>query len=259
MPLKEKAPSNASQEDAQPLSATSRSAKVANARTLQRICDRINAGVGSPTGVAPSERRRRAEQRHLSPMQPKLPSAYPHFRHSRAPFHHPPPSSVISAPPPSFLRRQEPRSTHTPSPSYPHPLSVIPTPPLRHTRTPLVIPAPLLRHSCAGRNPHAPHHSANTHPFPNSSLPPGRGEVRWGVGRHEPRTNATPQSPTPRIPHTPSSVIPAPSPSFLRRQEPAPPTPPRPTHYPHPTQPMQERRRCDGRLCLTGRRLLGVL
>ena len=38
------------------------------------------------------------------------------------------------------------------------------------------------RHSCAGRNPH-PHI-----PFPNSSLPPSRGEVRWGW---KPRAAAT--------------------------------------------------------------------
>ena len=83
----------------------------------------------------------------------------------------------------------------------------------------------------------------NTHPFPNSSLPPSRGEVRWGVGvpsrRHRPRpapiTHAIPP-PSPPLPSviparpsvtpTPPSVIPAPAPSFLRRQEPTRRSPP---------------------------------
>ena len=114
--------------------------------------------------------------------------------------------------------------------------------------TPSVIPAPPPpRHSCAGRNPRA---TAGAHatadpllvplkggrdessqslpPQENSSLPPFRGEARWGVRRTErppaiiraaPRSS-TPRishaahlprraSPTPRISHT---VIPAPPP-----------------------------------------------
>ncbi len=96
------------------------------------------------------------------------------------------------------------------------------------------IPAPSLRHSCAGRN-HAAH--PTTTPFPNSSLPPSRGEVRWGVGgpeRAPPSVCTTPSPPhplpLPPFPRPPS-VIPAqagthprhsraPLPSFLRRQEP---------------------------------------
>ena len=51
-------------------------------------------------------------------------------------------------------------------------------------------------------------------PFPNSSLPPSRGEVRWGVERCEPAPTAllhpdrSPATPQPSFLH-PSSVIPA--------------------------------------------------
>ena len=68
---------------------------------------------------------------------------------------------------------------------------------------------------------------------PNSSLPHSRGEVRWGVeatsGRQPPsNTRSLPPSslhlsPTPRSPRPSflaSPIIPALSPSFLRRQEP---------------------------------------
>ena len=109
--------------------------------------------------------------------------------------HHDPPSPppfpsfllppIIPAPPPSFLRRQEP--TPAPTLHIPHP-----TPP----------PSPV--------------------PFPNSSLPPTRGEVRWRVGsldRPPPLSNTSiaPPTPFPSFPHP--LVIPAPPPSFLRRQE----------------------------------------
>jgi len=69
------------------------------------------------------------------------------------------------------------------------------------------------RHSCAPplflrrQEPRLSHTSAP--PFPNSSLPPLRGEVRWGVGRREP---------PPPVPHAPIAhplplpVIPAPLP-----------------------------------------------
>ena len=99
--------------------------------------------------------------------------------------------------------------------------------PLRHSRTPhSVIPAP----------PPVIPAQAGTHPpqhpplFPNSSLPPGRGEVRWGVGGNERppavvsrpnrplhtlcrpcRPTAIPAHP-PRHSRTPHSVIPAPPP-----------------------------------------------
>ena len=70
-----------------------------------------------------------------------------------------------------------------------------------------VTPAPSLRHSCAGRN----HHHHPTSPFPNSSLPPLRGEVRWGVGGHEPATTAVPAP----IAHSTVSTRSAPLPSLL--------------------------------------------
>ena len=74
------------------------------------------------------------------------------------------------------------------------------------SRSSLGAPTPPLRHSCAGRNPH-PHI-----PFPNSSLPPSRGEVRWGVEapshRHQP---CAPRSPISlllrRIPRPPTSFL----------------------------------------------------
>ena len=46
-------------------------------------------------------------------------------------------------------------------------------------------PCGQFRHSCAGRNPRAPTPAPPPLPFPNSSLPPFRGEVRWGVGGSE--------------------------------------------------------------------------
>ena len=54
----------------------------------------------------------------------------------------------------------------------------------RRVLLPSVIPAPPFRHSCAGRNPPLPN-TPSRPPFPNSSLPPSRGEVRWGVERRE--------------------------------------------------------------------------
>ena len=161
--------------------------------------------------------------------------------HSTRPHHHTPPMPppVIPAPFPSFLRRQEP----TPPPATPHPLSVIPA--QAGTRTPSRHSyAPPFRHSCAGRNPHHHTHPPPPPPFPNSSLPPFRGEARWGVGGNEHTTApATTTTPLPRpLPH-PLSVIPAqagtrapsrhsrtPPPSFLRRQEHRTPTPPGLTH-----------------------------
>ena len=117
--------------------------------------------------------------------------------------------SIIPVPSPSFLRRQEPTSPNTPfllpSPIHPSPLpggrlgggwkvaSVCdcsptprsPMPHLRRTRalhhscSLLVIPVPspsFLRR----QEPTSPQYSFPA-PFPNSSLPPSRGEVRWGV------------------------------------------------------------------------------
>ncbi len=107
---------------------------------------------------------------------------------------------------------------------------------------PSVILASLLRHSCAGRNPGAPrqasrraHHSPNTPPSPNSSLPPSRGEVRWGVERREParQSRCAPiawhRSPALLL-FRRSCVS---SSSFLRRQEPR--RPPAPRHSGGPT------------------------
>ncbi len=131
--------------------------------------------------------------------------------------------------------------SHPPQPSYPRPLC--------HS-------CALFRHSCAGRNPgdhqrlrsppvsrHA-HHPANTHPFPNSSLPPTRGEVRRGVGSHKPTHQTRPAPiPTPHLHrprpnrHTraPLSLL-RPPPSFLRRQEPRDPQPtPKSTPHTHPS------------------------
>ena len=76
-----------------------------------------------------------------------------------------------------------------------------------------VIPRALSRHSCAGRNPPTP----TPAPSPNSSLPPFRGEVRWGVERREHPLSLlhTPIAPHTPIRHTsPLSVIPHPYPSY---------------------------------------------
>ena len=135
-------------------------------------------------------------------------------------------------PPPPAVRAPIAEATGRAPPDPPTPsLSAIPTPPFRH--------------SCAGRN-HATssaHHPTKHHPFPNSSLPPSRGEVRWGVGvpsyRHRPcarqptpntkiayqislpATRALSDTPTPSPPSPRSSPRHSlrPPPSFLRRQE----------------------------------------
>ena len=78
------------------------------------------------------------------------------------------------------------------------------------------IPSPLRppsRHSCAGRN-HSTHQATRTKHLPqeNSSLPPFRGEVRWGVGGTDRPPAIEPKIPSPLRP---------PLSSFLRRQEPA--------------------------------------
>ena len=91
-------------------------------------------------------------------------------------------------------------------------------PPFRHPRA---APPSFLRR----QEPPRPAPSLAPAPFPNSSLPPSRGEVRWGVRSHEPPppalhapiAHAAPLSVTPTPPH----------PSFLRRQE-----PPHTPHFP---------------------------
>ena len=128
----------------------------------------------------------------------------------------------------------------------------IPLPPSFLRLPPPSFPRPLPRHSCAGRNP--PHPNAPK-PLPqeNSSLPPSRGEARWGVERRE-RPPATEPPPALSGAHPPT-VIPAPltrhpctpHPSFLRPlsvipaqvgtpQPPAPRIPPLPNSSLPPTR-----------------------
>ena len=162
-----------------------------------------------------------ARPRHPKPC-PSFPT--PLFRHSCAPL-------------PSFLRRQEPTQAPTLPPQFiPPPFqgggevgggtprAATNRPPAVSQALP-VISAPLFRHSCAGRNP--PRHPLL---LPNSSLPPSRGEVRWGVGHPEP-----PPPPARGIPSLARHSC-APPPSFLRRQEPPPitPRPPPPPRSPPP-------------------------
>ena len=138
-----------------------------------------------------------------------------------------PPLPVIPAPlSPSFLR-PSPRHSCAPSPSFLRPLPVIPAPPPRHSCAPSpsflrplpVIPAqagtthptpnssrplpqstpPFLLPNSS--RPLPPIHPA---PFPNSSLPPSRGEVRWGVGGND---LAPPAAPRPDRPHPPPLPI----------------------------------------------------
>ena len=105
---------------------------------------------------------------------------------------------------------------HKPAPTaLPHPDRLS-----RHSCARSRIPCAPIRHSCAGRNP--PAHNTHSTPLPNSSLPPFRGEVRWGVGRPEPLPAAErPPAPSKAHPSLPPFL--RPPPSFLRRQEPAPP------------------------------------
>ena len=60
---------------------------------------------------------------------------------------------------------------------------------LRHSCSPSVIPAPpsVIPAQAGTQTLHTPalRHPPNSHSFPNSSLPPSRGEVRWGVECHE--------------------------------------------------------------------------
>ena len=101
--------------------------------------------------------------------------------------------------PPAAERQSAPPSppSNPPSPS-PHPSPVIPRAPLRH--------------SCAGRNPHAPNPTFLAS-SPNSSLPPFRGEVRWGVGSPERPPAAERQPAPPSPPSNPPSPSPHPPPA----------------------------------------------
>ncbi len=174
--------------------------------------------------------------RHRASTSARPPTPAPPTRHSRTP--HP---SVIPAqagtrapnpsflrPKPSFLRRQEPPPPPNPTPPFPNSS----LPPFRgearwgvESTEPPPAPAPPHPHPSFPR-PHPsflrrqePPRPPTPHPpFPNSSLPPFRGEARWGVESTEPPPAPAPPHP-PSFP-PPSSVIPAPQSSFLRRQEP---------------------------------------
>ena len=129
---------------------------------------------------------------------------------------------------PSFLRRQEPT-----------PLTLPPLlrPSSRHSCAPL--PSFLRRQEPPNKPPPLPNSSPTYDEkgaqIPNSSLPPLRGEVRWGVERHEPAPPIAPRPNRPRLSpfrHSCAGRNPrlspfrhscAPLPSFLRRQEPTPP------------------------------------
>ena len=122
---------------------------------------------------------------------------------------HPPPLSHpfrhSCAPPPSFLRRQEPAQ----------PTTDRTTPNIRQRReapqsgrreaeahsSKAGRPDSCLRRNDGSVNPPTP----TPAPFPNSSLPPSRGEVRWGVEAREPRTKPRSQpDPPPATPAPPS-------------------------------------------------------
>ena len=76
--------------------------------------------------------------------------------------------------------------------------------------------------------------------LPNSSLPPGRGEVRWGVGSRERLPSAVPPTVVPALP--PPSFLRS-LPSFLRRQESRrPPAPLRASTFRRPPKPPPRRR-----------------
>ena len=113
------------------------------------------------------------------------------------------PRATTTAPP-------TPPITPPPSPSFLRPLPVIPAPPLRHSCAPS--PSFLRR-----QEPPPP---PNPPPFPNSSLPPLRGEVRWGVGGHEPATTAapSPNRPLNRQRESDASPVILPPPSVIPAQ-----------------------------------------
>ncbi len=120
-----------------------------------------------------------------------------------------------------------PRPNRPPLPSTPAPHSATPAPPTVIPAPPTVIPAQA--GTCAGRNPPPP---SNFPPSPihPSPLPGGRLGGGWNAASRR-TTRTAPQSPTPSI--TPAR----PSPSFLRRQEPAttiqlPPSPIHPSPLP---------------------------
>ena len=145
------------------------------------------------------------------------------------------PALSVTHAPPSFLRphrhscavRNPPTPTPSPSPIHPSPL---PGGRLGGGTKPRagapIAPHPIA-HASPPSRPHSPSHTPPpsflrplpsflrrqepTHPsvllLPNSSLPPSRGEVRWGVGRPEPPPPAL-QAPIAHASHSPSSLHP---------------------------------------------------
>ncbi len=180
-------------------------------------------GGGRPrTSTNPTPRRQHAPHQP-SPLRPL--SVIPAQAGTNAPTQHPSPHSSL------HLTRTLP-----PSPIHPSPLpggrlgggweaanqhQPHATPPARTPPTPRPPSSPrALPVIPAQAGTHAPTPSTPLTPLPNSSLPPSRGEARWGVGGREPAptprhaANTHPTNPTPRrqhAPHQPSaSVIPAP-------------------------------------------------
>ena len=184
---------------------------------------------------------------HARPSQRLAP--FPSFRHS-----HP---SAIPAPRPSFLRplrhscggrnpRDRPTVRRT-SIRHSHP-SAIPAPPPRHSCAPSVIPAeagihataqpcdeppsaiPILpsflrplRHSCGGRNPcdrPTVRRASIRHSHPSAIPAPPPSFLRRQESTRPPNRATSLHPPFPSFRHSCApSVIPAPPPSFLRRQE----------------------------------------
>ena len=118
-------------------------------------------------------------------------------RHSRAPLRHTPnnpeqirtnlnkpehrqaprPDRDAPGSPPNSPKKTNPEHRCRPPP--PHPRPSPPAPKIRHSCPLLVVPVPspsFLRR----QEPTSPQYSFPA-PFPNSSLPPSRGEARWGV------------------------------------------------------------------------------
>ncbi len=97
-----------------------------------------------------------------------------------------------------------------PAPHSGHPPTVMPCAPRSVIPAPLpVIPAQAGTAHAGTTHPHTPTPPRTL--FPNSSLPPFRGEARWGVGGNEPRTKPRSQHrPSPRHSRHPPTVMPAP-------------------------------------------------
>ncbi len=171
---------------------------------------------GAAHRASATARPRPDHPRHpLSVTPAPVPSHPRPLRHTRAPSRHTRALSVIPAPFPVIPAQAGTTPNPPPSPIHPSPLPGgrlgggcgapsqhhrsptprSPTPsPLRHTRALSVIPAPPLRHSCAGRN-----HPPQTHPLPQFIPPPFQGEARRGVRRTEP---------TPPLVHAPITRAP---------------------------------------------------